>query len=1058
MRTAAEVMRYWLALVKYQQTFAVRPAARPPVAAATSAINLGEPAAGQDYAKLSYAGRETFLVDRQGGTVVELSYEWPLFFEDWLAARYRRGDDEESALEQLVFYPALRLPRGRLGGLLRFPVTPEWLSGDGALTVSTYVDRKKGKFCAPPDRVRLKRPSEEPEGGLPFFIDVRIMTDVLHIDAERVDECLTALRGHERLRPREVVRALSSLIESQVAREQGLPRPQPDRLRPEPPDAEAEPEELLSRLQASVAGRLSQIRSSCQVYPLALVVSGDRSRSTWYLERDIEAGIELWQAGKVGSSSPWFAYLTGRAPPGTPTLCSGRWRGAGLTESQRIACELALGSKCSAVQGPPGTGKTTLILNMMAHALVLKVKSLQKTGSMGTTIMVATSTNNRAVDNVVDPLGRHLGPEQLGLSLRVGSRLVFERATVPQLERAREWIQRRPVPDELAKPALEHELERFRVLLSELETELGAEQTYYRSLERKAVVEAELERLGPVGGGLSQHTLRAALLELAGAGDDGHTSARTQLAAIDRFVADPSRHALARTALVSFARRLGALSDLAGVAPSQKELAGLARHWKHTRRRQLARLEAQLGFRLELCLPPVVASRSVEGSFEAWEEAAETALSAVSDVEQALSRLRAKPRDTHRARRAALEAELDALQSASAQPPPAPEPAARERQHCLHRELFESAVRARGAWASVFHRELLDALAEAIQAARAARSFRALMRRSGPAARWLRQLFPAWGCTLLSLGNVFPAEQGALDMAVIDEAGQCHPAYALSALLRAKAALVIGDVNQLEPVVELSEDDERRIAKGLSLKCPPDELEPFRVYEGSSSSAQALADRAVRDRPTLVDHFRCQPAIAAISEALCGYGLVAHTPPRSRADLEPALVDAVLHLPTDGTQERFAGSWTNPAELEAVLAWTVRLLNAGIAAADIGIITPYRGQLERLWRALRAARVALERPSSVRIDSERFDFDNAAASGVAVGTVHRFQGGERSVILLTTCVTRAASLPFLNDRVNLVNVAASRAREHLVTIGHTETLVQGRYTRHLVERATWLRW
>ncbi|MBN1605330.1 MAG: ATP-binding domain-containing protein [Polyangiaceae bacterium] len=1042
-------MRYWLALVRYQQALAVRPDARPPVAAATSAIHLGEPTAGQDYAKLGYAGRESFLVDRQGEPVVQLSHEWPLFFEDWLAARYRRGDDEETALEQLVFYPALRLPRAKLGGLLRFPVASQWLTGEGVFTASTYAERKKGTFRAPPDRVRLQRPSQEPEGELPFFIDVRILVDVLHVDAERVDECLAALRAREAPKPREVVRTLAKLIERQVALEEKLDEPSQARPSSDSPDGHEEPGVLLSRLHASIVGRLAQVRSSCRAFPLALVVSGDRSRSTWYLERDIEAGIDLWKAGRIGTNAPLFAYLTGRAPPATPTLCSGRWRGAGLTESQRIACELALGSRCSAVQGPPGTGKTTLILNMMAHVLVRKVSALQKAGSMGTAIIVASSTNNRAVDNVVDPLGRQLGPDQLGLSLRVGSRRVFERVTLPQLERARQWIETRRVPAELATAALDRELARFRLLLSELETALGAERTYYQSLERKAVVETELERLQPP----SDQTLRTALLELAGSrGEQDGGAAPTHLAAIDQFVADVSRYALARTALVSFARRLGALSDLAGAGQSQSELAGLARHWKHTRKRQLARVEAQLGFRVQCWLPPVITSRFIEDSFEAWEESAEIALSAVSEVVLALSR--ATTGTAQRARRAALEAELEALRTASAQPPPAPGPAARQRQHGLHRELFESAVRVREAWASVHHKELLDALADAIQAAQAARSFRSLLQKSGATARWLRQLFPAWGCTLLSLGNVFPAEQGVLDMAVIDEAGQCHPAYALSALLRAKSALVIGDVNQLEPVVELSADDERRIARGLRLECPPAEIEPYRVYEGSATSAQALADRAVPIRPTLVDHFRCQPAIAAISEALCSYGLVAHTPLRSRADSEPTLVAAVLHLPVDGTQERSAGSWTNPAELDAVLAWTLRLLSAGIAAEDIGIITPYRGQLERLWRRLRAERVAVERPSADAFDSEALESAGAAGSGVAVGTVHRFQGGERSIVLLTTCVTRAASLPFLNDRVNLVNVAVSRARDHLITIGHTETLVRGRYTRHLVEGAT----
>ena len=85
---------------------------------------------------------------------------------------------------------------------------------------------------------------------------------------------------------------------------------------------------------------------------------------------------------------------------------------------------------------------------------------------------------------------------------------------------------------------------------------------------------------------------------------------------------------------------------------------------------------------------------------------------------------------------------------------------------------------------------------------------------------------------------------------------------------------------------------------------------------------------------------------------------------------------------------------------------------------------------------------------------EREDGDDSAATrqsaGLAIGTVHRFQGGERSIVIFTTVVTRPESLPFLNERVNLLNVAVSRAKEHLLVIGHEPTLAAGRLTRALL--------
>jgi superfamily I DNA and/or RNA helicase len=67
--------------------------------------------------------------------------------------------------------------------------------------------------------------------------------------------------------------------------------------------------------------------------------------------------------------------------------------------------------------------------------------------------------------------------------------------------------------------------------------------------------------------------------------------------------------------------------------------------------------------------------------------------------------------------------------------------------------------------------------------------------------------------------------------------------------------------------------------------------------------------------------------------------------------------------------------------------------------------------------------------------------------------VHRFQGGERAIILLSTTLTRPSSLRFIDERVNLINVAVSRARDHLLAIGHEPTLLAGQHTSALLDGA-----
>ena len=45
----------------------------------------------------------------------------------------------------------------------------------------------------------------------------------------------------------------------------------------------------------------------------------------------------------------------------------------------------------------------------------------------------------------------------------------------------------------------------------------------------------------------------------------------------------------------------------------------------------------------------------------------------------------------------------------------------------------------------------------------------------------------------------------------------------------------------------------------------------------------------------------------------------------------------------------------------------------------------------------------------------------------------------------------------MNDRVHLLNVAASRAKDHLIVVGHEPTLLTGHNTRILVENQPRLR-
>ncbi|MFT5435101.1 MAG: superfamily I DNA and/or RNA helicase, partial [Myxococcota bacterium] len=135
---------------------------------------------------------------------------------------------------------------------------------------------------------------------------------------------------------------------------------------------------------------------------------------------------------------------------------------------------------------------------------------------------------------------------------------------------------------------------------------------------------------------------------------------------------------------------------------------------------------------------------------------------------------------------------------------------------------------------------------------------------------------------------------------------------------------------------------------------------------------------------------------------------------------------------------------------QAIVRIVSQLVREGIAPKNIAVLTPYRGQLRALTDRLRQAGIPLDDPERDPVGPQQLLFAPVRTGGVAVGTVHRFQGGERDVVIFSAVISQSRSLAFTNQRVNLINVAVSRARKHLVVVGNRKLLARGRITRELV--------
>jgi len=1016
------VLRYWLAALRLEEALQVRPRARR---ATHSALvpKLEQPTPGQDYFKLPLdAGVAQLLHKKQ--TPIERAFDGELcgFFETWLERQYRRSEDE-GELSHLLCFPVVHLSKGELAGLVRCGVRLRFASRENkAFEVPTRAERLRHSYPVLPDQVRITR-APQVEGLWPFFIDTRLLRQALGVSGESIDALFEALRGLREPNEQQMLALLTMTLEGALSNRTTEPKNATEeaaRLRRALADQACELEGWLSRLTAAVRSSLAQSKSSAQVYAVGIVLDGTQAKTTWHLQREINALLEGEEGASWKVESPLGAYLTGRALGAGVAPQRALFPGPGPSGSQRVATEHFWGSRLSAVQGPPGTGKTSLILHLCAEALVRQVEPLVDGGRMGSALFLIASSNNRAVDNVIEPLS--VG--ELPLALRAGSRQACELQLAAGLRRTLAWLKRAEsigAGERLGQLARANEL--FKAKRGELDFVLAPRRAALQRSAERARLERELEALATRAQAEPNQT--ASMLS--------------------GIPVAAGRDILA--ALIPLEKRLQALSKLCEATPGRAALQSLERHFKRTENNDLRpfqRALAHAALDLELPeLPPRFKGQvSIEQQLERWEELTEQFLSQLDELRRGFERNKLAAQQAEQRQR--WSAELQALG-----PPGIEQVPAVVDHEPQSRALFEAAVKVREAWAALHAAQLTKAVTTALRMVEQERSLRPLFRSEAESARWLCSLFNIWGSTLLSLGNCFPAESGSVARLVIDEAGQCHPAHAVSALLRAESALVIGDVHQLTPVIELGADDEARLLRAHGLDSRVTSLAPYRVYENTHASTQSLADRAVAQRLALVDHFRCQPEIIALSDALCGYGLVVHTARASRADRASYLTEPLSLIDLRGEQSPLAGSWCNELELQETLALVESLLDHGVRAEEIAVITPYRGQLERLRRSFGERSIPLEFSAELNEGGVA----GGDRGGVALGTVHRFQGGERSIVLFSAVVTHPASLPFLNTRPNLLNVAVSRAQHHFICLGHSAVLAQGARTRLLTMNA-----
>lgn len=277
------------------------------------------------------------------------------------------------------------------------------------------------------------------------------------------------------------------------------------------------------------------------------------------------------------------------------------------------------------------------------------------------------------------------------------------------------------------------------------------------------------------------------------------------------------------------------------------------------------------------------------------------------------------------------------------------------------------------------------------------------------------------GATCIGIATNTNFEDLEFDLAIADEAGQIQVMDLLVPLVRAKRAILVGDHQQLPPVVE----DE--VAKQID----PDET-------GQRAWLEQSLFEQLFERPTTPDTHKIMldtqyrmPKFIADFISRQFY----HSNYRTGCDIpytDPFFQGPIVFMDTVNEQKRYERPVKEPEGIRGYVNHLEARLIAQVALAyqahgdQWGVIVPYKKQAEQIRRELQRRNRALSP-----------DFLNDW-----VATVDSFQGKERDVIIYG--FTRSNSkrqVGFLAE-LRRLNVSLTRAKRQLVLVGDSATLTR----------------
>ncbi|XP_057547846.1 uncharacterized protein LOC130826263 isoform X3 [Amaranthus tricolor] len=265
-------------------------------------------------------------------------------------------------------------------------------------------------------------------------------------------------------------------------------------------------------------------------------------------------------------------------------------------------------------------------------------------------------------------------------------------------------------------------------------------------------------------------------------------------------------------------------------------------------------------------------------------------------------------------------------------------------------------------------------------------------------------------------------DKTTFDLVIIDEAAQALEIACWIALLKGTRCILAGDHLQLPPTIQSVEAEKKGLGRTLF----------ERLADLYGDDIMSMLTVQYRMHKLIMDWSSKELYDSKIEAHSCvaAHMLYDLEGVNKTTATEPTLLLVDIAGCDMEEKKDEEDSTLNDGEAEVAIAHAKRLVESGVQASNIGIITPYNAQV-----------VALKMLKS-NVDKLK---------DLEISTVDGFQGREKEAIIISMVRSNSKKeVGFLSDRRRM-NVAVTRARRQCCLICDTETVSSDQFLKRLIE-------